>query len=153
MWPLSTGTPLGVAIVACFGALVTWVVLLRPALWVIEDDLVLRNMFTTTYVPLVAIDRVITTQVLAVSAGERRFISPVIGYTLRQSVAGRNRDAKAPSAADTYQVFVEERILHHVKTARERGASDSGVRRTLAWPEIAGLAVLAVAFVVWFFFH
>jgi len=153
VWPHSTGTPLGVAIVACFGALVTWVVLLRPALWVTTTDLVLRNMFTTTYVPLVAIDRVLTTQVLSVTAGERRFVSPVIGYTLRQSVAGRRADEKAPSAADTYQVFVEERIMHYVKTAREQEVPASEVRRVLAWPEIAGMAVLIVAFVVWFFVH
>ncbi|GAA4375329.1 hypothetical protein GCM10023146_29340 [Nocardioides caricicola] len=163
VWPRSTGTPLGVAIVACFGALVTWLVLLRPALWVTEHDLVLRNILTTTYVPLAAVDRVLTTQVLTVTAGERRFISPVVGYTLRQNVTGRNRDAKAPSAVDTYQVFVEERILFHADTARERlritkGSAEqqalaSGVRRALAWPEIAGLAGLALVFVAWFFAH
>lgn len=153
IWPRDTGTPLGVAIVACFGALVTWVTLLRPALWVTTDDLVLRNMLVTTYVPLAAIDRVITAQVLAVIAGEQRYVSPVIGYSLRQTVTGRNRDAKAPTAADTYQVFVEERIMHHAKTAREKGAPATAVRRSLAWPEIAGLVVLAVAFVVWFFVH
>lgn len=164
VWPRSTGVPLGVAIVACFGALFTWVALLRPALWVTEDDLVLRNMLVTTYVPLAAIDRVITTQVLAVTAGECRFVSPVIGYSLRQSVRqGRGRDAKAPTAVDTYQVFVEERIAYHVDNARERLRITKGspeqqalaenVRMTRAWPEIAGLVALALAFVVWFFVH
>lgn len=165
LWPRDTGTPLGVAIVACFGALVTWVTLLRPALWVATDDLVLRNMLVTTYVPLAAIDRVIIAQVLAVTAGEHRYVSPVIGYTLRQTVTGKGRstDEKTPNAVNTYQVFVEDQIHHHAETARERLRITKGspeqkaladaVRRTRAWPEIAGLVGLVVAFVVWFLVH
>jgi hypothetical protein len=78
--PLETGTPLGVAIVACFGALVTWVVMLRPAVWVTEQDLLLHNMVTTVRIPLAAIDKVVIAQVLVITAGGNRYVSPAIGY-------------------------------------------------------------------------
>ena len=163
--PLDAGTPLGVGIVACFGAVVSWAALLRPALWVTADDLVLRNILSTAYVPLAAIDRVIVTQVLAVSAGDRRYVSPVIGYTLRQSLQGKARSgtAKAPTVVDTYQMFVEERIWQHAADARERQRIERGspeqqaladrAHTTRAWLEIAGLVALALAFVVWWFVH
>jgi hypothetical protein len=60
---------------------------------------------------------------------------------------------------NTVQVFVEERILHHAREARERLRIVQGspeqqalagqVRRTPAWPEVAGMTLLAVAFVAW----
>jgi hypothetical protein len=158
--PLDTGTPLGVAIVACFGALLTWVVSLRPAVWVTERDLVLRNMLVTFSIPLPAIEKVIIAQVLAVSAAGRRYVSPAVGYSLRQTVRSRSprpqraEKAKA-SMVESVQFFIEERIRYHVREASERQARDNtpvgDVRRTTAWLEIAGLVGFALAFVVWWF--
>lgn len=149
--PLSTGTPLGVAIVTCFGALLTWIVMLRPAVIVTTRDLLLRNMLVTIRIPLAAIDKVVITQVLAVSAGGKRYISPAIGYTLRQSIRERSpRRSTNATATNTAQMFVEERIRHHVEEARRRNDPVGEVRRTPAWLELAGMAVLALAFVVWY---
>jgi len=155
--PLDPGTPLGVAIGACFAALVTWVVALRPAVRVTERDLLLRNMLVTIRIPLVMIEKVVITQVLAVSAGGRRYVSPAIGYSLRQTVRSRSpRRAEESEATvvDSVQAFVEERIRYHVREARERRARETDppavdVRRSSAWLEIAGLVGLAVAFLVW----
>jgi hypothetical protein len=149
-----TGRALGVAIIACLGAILVWAALLRPALWATERHLVMRGMLHTDRVPLVAISRVVVAQVLAVTANGHRYLSPVIGYSARQtikaksaSVAGR---AKAPTAMDTYQVFVEERILHLASEQRElHGETTEPVRRSYAWPEIAGIALTLAAFVVW----
>ena len=153
-----TGTPLGVAIVACFGAVATWATLLRPVLWATDRHLVLRNMLHTDRVPLAAIDRVAVGQILAVSAGGKRFVSPAIGNTARQTIRAK-RAAKAPTAMDSYPVFVEERITHLAQESRDRlgiakgspeqQALASESRRSWAWLEIAGLVVTALAFVVW----
>ena len=157
------GTPLGVGILAALGALLVWVALLRPALWVTSSDLVMRGMFHTDRIPLVAIDKVAVGQVLAVFVGERRFVSPVIGYTARQGMKAR---MVAPGAAqsgaspiESHQKFVEARIAHLAQDTRDRAGVRQGspeqlalaadVRRSYAWPEIAGVVVLSLAFVVW----
>jgi hypothetical protein len=156
--------PLGVAIIAALGGLLVWAALLRPALWVTDRDLVLRGMFRTDRIPLAAIDRVVVAQVLAVTAGGRRFVSPTIGYTARQTARANARrpespSAKVPSSVDTHQGFVEERLNHLAQDARDRqgiarGSSEqqalaAGVRRSYAWPELAGVAACLVAFLIW----
>lgn len=147
----SAGRPLGVAILAALGLLLVWVVMLRPALWVTDRDLVLRGMLHTDAVPLSRIDKVAVSQVTAVTADGKRYVSPVVGYSARQTVKQRrSRQAPVATAADTYQVFVEERIAHLAREARDRAVDDaSTVRRTLAWPEITGIVVLGVAFLAW----
>ena len=150
--PWSTGRPLGVAILALLGALLVWVIMLRPGMWATGRHLVMRGMYHTDTVPLAAIDRVAVGQVTAVSVGDKRYLSPVVGYSARQTVRLRAaaKKAGAPGPADTYQVFVEERITHLAQDARDRGGDPAAtVRRTYAWPELAGTAVLAVAFLVW----
>lgn len=150
----STGRPLGVAILALLGGLLVWVIMLRPGMWATDRDLVMRSMYHTDEIPLAAIDKVAVGQVTAVTVGGKRYVSPVVGYTARQTVkqrsAAKKGDAKAASSLDTYQVFVEERITHLAHEATERYAGPAGtVRRTYAWPEIVGSAVLVVAFLVW----
>jgi hypothetical protein len=165
-----TGRPLGVAIVAVFGLLVSWAALLRPAVWVTGRDLVLRGMFHTDLLPLAGIDKVVVTQVLAVSVAGKRYVSPTIGYSARQTVVAKRVtrlhdpqsqvfEAPGPRITNSPQMFVEERIRVLAQASREqRGiAKDSPeqaalaaeVRRTYAWPELAGAAVCVLAFVVW----
>jgi hypothetical protein len=149
-----TGMALGVAILALLGGLLVWVIVLRPAVWTTERHLVMRNMFHTDTIPLRTVERVVVGQVLAVFAAGRRFVSAAIGYSTRQTIKNRTeaRSGKgAPrTALDTYQVFVEERLMHLAQEDRERHADgETAPRRALAWPEIAGVAVLVAAFVVW----
>lgn len=152
--PWETGRPVGVAILALLGSLLVWCAMLRPALWATERSLMMRGMFRTDDIPLGAIDRVAVSQVVAVGVGGKRYVSPVVGYTARQKVMTKRRTARGnaptPTAANTYQVYVEERILQLAKEDRERfGPTDRGVRRTWAWPEIAGCVALVGAFLVW----
>jgi hypothetical protein len=168
-----TGRPLGVAIGAVLGALLCWAALLRPAVWVTQRDLVLRAMFHTDLIPLAAIDQVVVTQVLAVGAGGKRYVSPTVGYSARQTVVSKRvrrlHDPQSEVVAppplritNSPQMFVEERIRHLAQARRdqlgiEKGSPDQAavaadVRRTYAWPEIAGTAVCVVAFVVWLIF-
>ena len=146
------GTPLGVGILALLGALLVWVVVLRPAVWTTERHLVMRSMFHTDTIPLRTIERVVVGQVLAVFAAGRRFVSAAIGYSTRQAVKNRTdaRRGTPRSALDTYQVFVEERLTHLAQEDRDRYADgETAPRRTFAWLEIAGVVVLLAAFVVW----
>ena len=48
---------------AAFGVLV-WAALLRPHVWATAEDLVMRNMLHTVWIPLVAIETVVVRQVL-----------------------------------------------------------------------------------------
>lgn len=149
-----TGRPLGVAILALLGALLVWVVMLRPALGATDRDLVMRGMYRTDRIPLAAIDRVAVSQVTSVTVGERRYVTPVVGYTARQTIkqrgAARKPDAKPVSPVDTHQAFVEARIAHLAREAAERSTGPAGdVRRTWAWPEIVGTGVLVAAFLAW----
>lgn len=157
--------------------LLAWVVMLRPRVWATDEHLLMRNILHTMWIPLAAIDQVVVRQVLAVSAGERRFVSPAIGRTRRQiaragggtsfmpgpalggGASGSDATGAAQeSATSSYSVFVEERISHLATEARtrqgiakgspEQAALAAGVRRTWAWPEIAALAVAAVALLV-----
>ena len=157
------GTALGVAILAVLGAVVVWAAMLRPALWVTRRDLVMRGMFHTDRIPLAAIEKVVVTQVLAVWAGDRRHVSPVIGYTARQNVRarfmGRGVTDQAERVTETHQEFVQSRLDHLAAEAAqdagvrrrspEQRALAAGVRRTWAWPEIGAVVALVVAFVVW----
>jgi hypothetical protein len=151
-----SGAPLVAALGALLGALVVWMVMLRPALWTEGDDLVMRGIVRTDRIPLAAIDKVAVGQVLAVSAGGHRYVSPVVGYTVRQTVRARagaaaarqERTTDPRSPVESYQVFVEDRITHLARERRERGVVAGPVRRSYAWPEIVGFVVLVAAIVV-----
>ena len=66
-------------------ALGIWVALLRPAVMVDSDHLVLRNPLSTVRVPLAAIEQVVVRQWLAVSAGDKRFTSSGVGRSMWQA--------------------------------------------------------------------
>lgn len=155
------GFPLPIVTAALAGAVLVWQTMLRPRVWVTPDDLVMRNMLHTAWIPLAAIERVVVRQVLAVSAGEKRYVSPAVGRPWRQSVkAGRATGTK--DVAQSYPDFVEERISRLAEDARakagvqllsdEQLALASGVRRAWAWPEVVALVVTTVLFVVSFAF-
>ena len=64
---------------------VVWCAMLRPRLWVTTSDVVMRNMFSTVRVPLAAIEQITVRQVVAVRAGDKRYVSPAVGKSWRQS--------------------------------------------------------------------
>lgn len=152
-----SGFPTPVVAGAAVLGILVWAAMLRPKVWVTEQDLVMRNMLHTLFIPLAAIEQVVVRQVLAVRAGEKRFVSPAIGRSWRQAFRA-NRAARQPTAVESYPVFVEERIAQLAEDARAKSGvallSDEqlvlaeGVRRSWAWPEIVALVVASVAFVV-----
>ncbi len=157
----SPETPLGVAILSVLGGVLIWAALLRPGVWVTGRDLVMRSIFHTDRIPLAAIESVVITQVLTVRTAQRRYVSPAVGYTVRQNVKIRFRSRNTPPPSETVvaQAFVESRIGHLAEEARDRlgvrrgspeqAALAAGVRREWAWPELGAVALLAAGFVVW----
>ncbi len=154
------GFPLPVLAGALLGGVLIWAAMLRPKVWATADELVLRNMLHTDHLPLAAIDRVVVRQVLVVSAGEERYVSPAIGKSRRSSqLAGRpdRRSAAAARVEPSYPDFVAERIAQLAEDARARRgvkllsdeqlALAAGARRTPAWPEIAALGLAGLLLV------
>jgi hypothetical protein len=152
------GFSMPVVFAALFLGVLTWAAMLRPGLWATQDELVMRNMLETVHIPLGAIEQVAVRQVLAVSAGEKRYLSPAVGRSRKQALKSNRPSDPAADPAESYPAFVEDRISRLAENARARRGiallSDEqlelarGVRRRPAWPEIAGLVVGAVGFVV-----
>jgi hypothetical protein len=163
------GLPLwGYGLLLSIGVL-TWAAVLRPGVRIAGDELVLRNMLDTTGVPLGAIEQVSVRRVLVVQVGEKRFVSPAISRSLRQTMRPKKRDrirSEFPDegrdmvalAARSYPDFVEHRIRDAAAAHRERlgikGWSDEQealgdqVRIKHARPELAALAVSLLLLVV-----
>lgn len=152
-WALSLGL-----FALTFGA-VAWASMLRPTLAVEGDRLVMRNMVNTVEVPLAAIEQVAVRQVLAIRAGERRYVSPVVGKTRRRlarAERGSARETSAPGEMN-YADFVEERIRSLAEASRaargvallsdEQLALAADVRRTWDWPAVGAMAAPLVLFV------
>ena len=135
---------------------VVWSAMLRPRLWVTTSDVVLRSMFSTVRIPLVAVEQVVVRQVVALRAGDKRYVSPAVGKSWRQTL--KSSKEPKPGAAQSYPAFVEERLHQLMEEARatsgvkllsdEQLALAAGVRRTWAWPELAALGVAVAGLLV-----
>jgi hypothetical protein len=138
---LAAGFPLPFVTAALVLGVLVWAAMLRPRVWATADELVLRNMLSTAFIPLAAIEQVVVRQVLAVSAGGRRYVSPAIGKPRgRSSGWGRRDAAVAPFGTvhgrgrelptggfvgdrrqePPYADFVADRISHLAEGARAR---------------------------------
>jgi hypothetical protein len=160
---LDDGFPAWVGGVALLVGVLSWASMLRPALWVTEEHLVMRNLAETVHVRLAAIEEMAVRQVLAVRAGDRRLVSTVLGRTWRKAVTSR----RAPSPEDgtregmRYVDWAEHRLRELVDAARDRAGVTAGseeqralpdaVRREPALVPLALIAVAAVLMVVSFF--
>lgn len=152
--PVGDATATVVAAATLAGVL-AWAVMLRPALWVTAEDLVMRNAFETVRVPLAAIERVAVSRVTAVAAGGRRFVSTVVHRSLR-TVVGAVRAAEPKQTP--YADVVEQQISQLAADARqaagirllsdEQRALADRVHRQPAWLPIGLIAASVLALVV-----
>jgi hypothetical protein len=146
--------------VALLVAVLAWSAMLRPALWVTEHHLVMRNMLETVHIPLAAIEELAVRQVLAVRVGDRRYVSSVVGRPLRKVLRHRPRvvDPAKPPTEVAYPDFVEDRVRELADRARDRAGVRRGsdeqlaiaadVRREPAWVPIGLIAVSLVGVVL-----
>jgi hypothetical protein len=133
---------------AAFAAILSYAALLRPAVRVEKDELVLRNMLDTHHIPLAAVDEVAVRQVLAVRVDEKRYVSPAIGHSFMRTI--RPKTERGGEKTFTYQEYVRDRILDLADGARRRlaGGDPPPPRRTWALLELAGLVVTAIGLVL-----
>jgi hypothetical protein len=155
---------------AMFGVLV-WCYMLRPRLVIGTVEVELRNAFSSWFVPLAAVRRVAVRTITRIYTDERHFDAVAVGRPVRSMRGGRSGGRgvsrlpglnpsftiedtpalKRPQAtlnADGVADFVTEQILHAADEARATSQGGETPHRTWAWPELAALALLAVAFAV-----
>ena len=153
------------------GAGVVWISTVRPRVRVQNRELVLQNMLTTTYLPLASIEEVAVRQVMAVRAGDKRYVCAGAGRTMRQAMKGsaaerarqqlgglRGELAKVPEPGMDYADFVEIRVQELINEDRmRRGVKKFSpeadelakqVRRQVDWPVVAALAAAVLLVVV-----
>lgn len=156
---------------ALLGGVVLYASTVRPRVQVHGHDLVLRNMFSTTWLPLASIDELAVQQLLAVRAGGKRYVCAGVGRSMRQAMKGspmlkareqvgglRGELAKVREPGIDYADFVEIRLQELVNEDRaRRGIARFSpeaeelakqIRREPAWPEIAALAATLVFLLV-----
>lgn len=156
------GFPMWVAGGALVLAVLAWAAMLRPALWVTGDHLVMRNLAETVHIRLAAIEELAVRQVVAVRADDRRWVSTVVGRSWRKAAQTRHGSSgeAGPQEGMHYADFVEHRLHELVAGARtaagvragspEQLALPDAVRREPAWLPIGLLAVAVVVLLVSF---
>ncbi|GAB3028482.1 hypothetical protein GCM10011376_15910 [Nocardioides flavus (ex Wang et al. 2016)] len=161
---LDDGFPAWVAAAGLLVGVLAWAAMLRPALWVTEEHLVMRNLAETVHIRLAAIEEMAVRQVLAVRADDRRFVSTVVGRTWRKAMLTRPAAGDAGGLRDgmSYADWAEHRLHELVDGARRGAGVRPGSKEQLALPDavrrepavvplalIAGAGlVLAVSFFV-----
>ena len=146
-WLTAAGLLLGVA---------AWAAMLRPALWVTGEHLVMRNLAETVHIRLAAVEEMAVRQVLAVRAADRRWVSTVVGRSWRKTVTTRRGPAGESAITEgmPYADYVENRIHELVDAARSASGVRAGSPEQLALPDavrrepaVVPLALLALAVV------
>ncbi|TNM40494.1 hypothetical protein FHP29_10635 [Nocardioides albidus] len=129
----------------------TWMVMIRPAVRLHGDEIELRNPLHTRWVPFAVITSVEIAQVTILRSGEERYVGSGFGRT-RRTIRSDSRAAHdTPLEKRSTAWLIEDKIERRIAAARERrttGDAVPGVRHAWAWPEIALLGVLAAATVV-----
>jgi hypothetical protein len=123
---LDEGFPAWVAVAGLLVGVLAWAAMLRPALWVTEEHLVMRNLADTVHIRLAAVEEMAVRQVLAVRAADRRFVSTVVGRSWRKAVLSRHTPGADDGLRDgmSYADWAEHRLHELVDGARR----DAGVR-------------------------
>ena len=159
-----------IALACALLALVLYLNLVRPVVRLRGDRLELVNALSLTSVPLAAIERYDIRLVLMIWAGERRVSSAAIGRSMRSlkaEVRGKSRarprgltaalapeyTPSTPSLLDVVHSLLRPAIDDARRRAELEHIEVGEVRRTWAWPWIALLLVLLVAFAASFFLH
>jgi hypothetical protein len=153
------GFPLWVTAIALLVGVAAWAAMLRPALWVTHEHLVMRNLAETVHIRLAAVEELALRQVLAVRAADRRWVSTVVGRSWRKALTTRRAPTGESATAEgmPYADYVENRLYELVDAARSEAGVRAGSPEQLALPDavrreparvplaLLALAVLAVA--------
>lgn len=139
-----------------------WSYLLRPRILVGERTLTLRNAFDDRDIDYAAINDVAIGTATRVRVGERTYVGLAVGHPvrklLREGVRGEtvrqtNTALSGKLTGDATPEYMQDRILERMTLARQESQDrePAPVVRRWAVPELVGLGVLLLAFVVAFF--
>ncbi|MBM9459408.1 hypothetical protein JK386_05800 [Nocardioides sp. zg-536] len=151
--------PCGLAV-----AVVIWAVMIRPALVLGEDEMELRNVFHSRWIPYAEVVEVRVAQVTIVHTEDGRYVGSGFGRSrtaIRRDgkhVAGTT-DGRPRAEKVSAGQLVEDLLQRRVRAAQEQqtlaaGADVDGtptasrVRRVWSWPVLVLLAVSVAATVV-----
>ncbi|MBD3945671.1 hypothetical protein [Nocardioides ganghwensis] len=134
---LDDGFPAWVAAGGLLVGVLAWAAMLRPALWVTEEHLVMRNLADTVHIRLAAVEEMAVRQVLAVRAADRRFVSTVVGRSWRKAMLSRRTHGADDGPRDgmAYADWAEHRLHELVDGARKSAGVRPGSREQLALPD------------------
>lgn len=161
-WSVVSSVSLVVILGTVVLAALVWAYNVRPSLRISGEHLVMRNPLQTIVVPIIAIEYVRITYYVVVRIGDQRFTCPAISRSRRKMTTptpGMISGADAgPLGGEVYPDLVEAKIAQRARELRtsrgvelftpEHEAYAAQVVRTWAWPEIAVLAVSAIALIV-----
>ena len=155
---LDDGFPAWVVAAGLLAGVLAWAAMLRPALWATEEHLVMRNLAETVHIRLVAVEELAVRQVLAVRAGDRRYVSTVVGRSWRKAITSRRAAGvgeEGPREGMPYADWAEHRLHELVDRARKDAGVRAGSKEQLALPDavrrepaVLPLALIAAAAVV-----
>ena len=154
---LDDGFPAWVTGAGLLVGVLAWAAMLRPSLWATEEHLVMRNLAETVHIRLAAVEEMAVRQVLAVRAGDRRYVSTVVGRTWRKALLSRRSHGtgEGPREGMPYVDWAENRLHELVDQARRRAGVRVGSKEQLALsdavrrePAVLPLALIAVAALV-----
>jgi hypothetical protein len=154
---LDDGFPVWVTAAGLLVGVLAWAAMLRPALWATEEHLVMRNLAETVHIRLAAVEELVVRQVLAVRAGDRRYVSTVVGRSWRKALITRRGPGSGDGPRDgmAYVDWVEHRLHELIDDARERAGVRAGSTEQLTLPDpvrrepaVLPLALVAVGCLV-----
>jgi hypothetical protein len=132
---LDAGFPPWVVGLALLVGVLAWAAMLRPALWATDEHLVMRNLVETVHIRLAAVEEMAVRQVLAVRAGDRRWVSTVVGRSWRKAITARPSASGEAREGMAYADFVETRLYDLVDQARRAEGVRPGSKEQLALPD------------------
>lgn len=150
--------------IAALLAVLTYAVVLRPRVGIDGDDLVLRQVFSTTRIPLAAVQEVELRRIAVFHVGGRRYDSPALSRTRPLSRRLRRLDERLDMDSDeqadrapTASEAILQQLVGAMAAARRRTGVEEwteeqvaladDVRTRWSWPLVAltvaaGLAVV-----------
>lgn len=134
------GYPVGLAFIV-----LAWAIMIRPAVCLHEDEVELRNVLHSRWIPYVAVTDVEIRQVTTIHVGERRYVGSGLGRTRRTIHRDHARGPDARPEDHSLGWLVESRIRREAEKRQEFASGETpAVRRTPRWPEAAAVLVLVV---------
>ncbi|MCW2782422.1 MAG: hypothetical protein JWR35_2871 [Marmoricola sp.] len=157
------------ALLMALAGVLIWAFLLRPRIMIKPPAVVLRNAFIDQTIPLDQVEQIVIRAFTVLRVNGKRYVGVAVGHPVRKlgrgggnvqvgnagrrgirmnSGMGPAPTTKSRNTTVNMPDFVEERLRDAVAHEKLGAPSEGHVVRSWAVPELAVLAVLAVAFVV-----